>query len=150
LHAHALEIEAAAKPRLAYDYDAAQARGEVASSGQRGPTKAVDDSNSFSPATAIGGTHPTVIFNDQVASAHRAQAHALKIEVAAKRHPAKNYEAAHARAKQRWHLTKARIALATPTRLQRRPTFAFAVIELTKFAGLTLPTPLVPVPNPCN
>jgi len=54
LHAHALEIEAAAKPRLAYDYNAAQARGEVASSGQRGPTKAVDDSNSFSSATAIG------------------------------------------------------------------------------------------------
>jgi hypothetical protein len=50
--ADALEIEAAAKRRLADEYDAAQARGEVASSGQRGPTKAVDDPNGFSPAKA--------------------------------------------------------------------------------------------------
>ena len=50
--ADALEIEAAAKRRLADEYDAAQARGEVASSGQRGPSKAVDDPNGFSPAKA--------------------------------------------------------------------------------------------------
>lgn len=50
--ADALEIEAAAKRRLAYEYDAAQARGEVAGNGQRGPEKAVADANSFSPATA--------------------------------------------------------------------------------------------------
>ena len=35
--AHALEIEARAKRRLADEYDAAQARGEVAGNGQRGP-----------------------------------------------------------------------------------------------------------------
>lgn len=50
--ADALEIEAAAKRRLADEYDAAQARGEVASSGQRGPSKAVDDPNGFLPAKA--------------------------------------------------------------------------------------------------
>jgi hypothetical protein len=50
--ADALEIEAAAKRRLADEYDAAQERGEVASNGQRGPEKAVDDRNGFSPATA--------------------------------------------------------------------------------------------------
>ena len=49
--AHALEIEARAKRRLADEYDAAQARGEVAGNGQRGPEKAVADANSFSPAT---------------------------------------------------------------------------------------------------
>lgn len=49
--AHALEIEARAKRRLADEYDAAQARGEVAGNGQRGPEKAVADGNSFSPAT---------------------------------------------------------------------------------------------------
>jgi len=50
--ADALEIEAAAKRRLADEYDAAQARGEVASNGQRGAAKAVDDPNGFSPAKA--------------------------------------------------------------------------------------------------
>ena len=50
--ADALEIEAAAKRRLADEYDAAQARGEVASNGQRGSAKAVDDPNGFSPAKA--------------------------------------------------------------------------------------------------
>jgi len=50
--ADALLIEARAKMRLADEYDAAQERGEVASNGQRGAAKAVDDPNSFSPATA--------------------------------------------------------------------------------------------------
>lgn len=50
--ADALEIEAAAKRRLADEYDAAQARGEVASNGQRGSAKAVDDPNGFSPVKA--------------------------------------------------------------------------------------------------
>lgn len=50
--ADALEIEAAAKRRLADEYDAAQARGEVASNGQRGPAKAVDDANGSSPPSA--------------------------------------------------------------------------------------------------
>lgn len=50
--ADALEIEAAAKRRLADEYDAAQARGEVASNGQRGPAKAVEDPNGISPARA--------------------------------------------------------------------------------------------------
>jgi len=50
--AHALEIEARAKRRLADEYDAAQERGEVAGNGQRGPEKAVADANNVSPATA--------------------------------------------------------------------------------------------------
>lgn len=50
--ANALEIEARAKIRLADEYDAAQERGEVAGSGQRGPIKAVENDNGFSPATA--------------------------------------------------------------------------------------------------
>lgn len=50
--ANALEIEAQAKRRLADEYDAAQERGDVASPGQRGPIKAVENDNGFSPATA--------------------------------------------------------------------------------------------------
>lgn len=49
LQADALMIEAQAKVRLADEYDAAQAAGEVRKAGQRG--KAVPDENSFSPAT---------------------------------------------------------------------------------------------------
>lgn len=48
--AHALEIEAAAKRRLADEYDAAQARGEVASGSVR--TDIVADSDDVRPATA--------------------------------------------------------------------------------------------------
>ena len=48
--AHALEIEARAKRRLADEYDAAQARGEVASGSVR--TDIVDDPNDVRPATA--------------------------------------------------------------------------------------------------
>ncbi|CUH38904.1 hypothetical protein JSE7799_01623 [Jannaschia seosinensis] len=48
--ADALEIEAAAKRRLADEYDAAQARGEVASGSVR--TDIVDVSNDVRPATA--------------------------------------------------------------------------------------------------
>lgn len=58
--ADALAIEAAAKRRLADEYDAAQARGELRKSGQRG--KAVPDGNSFSaPTTAeIGLTRKQI------------------------------------------------------------------------------------------
>ena len=48
--AHALEIEAAAKRRLADEYDAAQARGEVAKAGQY--ERANVDNDNVSPATA--------------------------------------------------------------------------------------------------
>jgi phage N-6-adenine-methyltransferase len=48
----ALSIESRAKIRLADEYDAAQERGEVATNGQRGPEKAVEYDNSFSPSTA--------------------------------------------------------------------------------------------------
>ena len=50
--AHALAIRARAEMRLAEEYDAAQDRGEVATHGQRGPKKDVEESNVFSPATA--------------------------------------------------------------------------------------------------
>jgi hypothetical protein len=48
--AHALEIEARAKRRLADEYDAAQARGEVAKAGQY--ERANVENNNVSPATA--------------------------------------------------------------------------------------------------
>ena len=51
VQANALEIEARAKHRLADEYDAAQARGEVAANGQR--RKAVPDGNSCSPLTSL-------------------------------------------------------------------------------------------------
>jgi len=43
VHVHTSDIDAAAKARTVYGYNAAQARGQVTSSGQRGPKKAVDD-----------------------------------------------------------------------------------------------------------
>jgi hypothetical protein len=71
--AHALEIEAQAKQRLADEYDAAQQRGEV---GQpTGRPKVVSDGNDFSPPTAaeLGLSRKEVHEARRVRDAERAE-----------------------------------------------------------------------------
>lgn len=71
--AHALQIEARAKLRMADEYDAAQERGEVASTGQH--ARAVPDGNSSSRATAadIGLSRKDIHEARLVRDAERAQ-----------------------------------------------------------------------------
>ena len=71
--AHALQIEARAKLRMADEYDAAQERGEVASTGQH--ARAVPDGNSSSRATVadIGLSRKDIHEARLVRDAERAQ-----------------------------------------------------------------------------